>query len=45
MNDIKLIAISTGGGDAPGLNTVIHAAVCAALQEKPEGATNRRKAA
>ena len=30
MNDIKRIAISTGGGDAPGLNAVIHAAVYAA---------------
>ena len=37
MNEIKRIAISTGGGDAPGLNAVIHAAVYAALQEKPEG--------
>ena len=30
MNDIKRIAINTGGGDAPGLNAVIHAAVHAA---------------
>ncbi|HUJ11211.1 MAG TPA: ATP-dependent 6-phosphofructokinase [Verrucomicrobiae bacterium] len=30
MNNIKRIAISTGGGDAPGLNAVIHAAVYAA---------------
>jgi len=30
MNDIKRIAINTGGGDAPGLNAVIHAAVYAA---------------
>ncbi len=30
MNQIKRIGISTGGGDAPGLNAVIHAAVCAA---------------
>jgi len=30
MTDIKRIAISTGGGDAPGLNAVIHAAVYAA---------------
>ena len=28
---IKRIAISTGGGDAPGLNAVIRAAVLAAL--------------
>jgi 6-phosphofructokinase 1 len=27
MNDIKRIAINTGGGDAPELNAVIHAAV------------------
>ncbi len=27
---IRRIAISTGGGDAPGLNAVIHAVVCAA---------------
>lgn len=32
MNDIKRIAISTGGGDAPGLNAVIRAAVLASLQ-------------
>lgn len=30
MSDIKRIAILTGGGDAPGLNAVIHAAVFAA---------------
>ena len=30
MNDINRIAINTGGGDAPGLNAVIHAAVYAA---------------
>ena len=30
MTDIKRIAINTGGGDAPGLNAVIHAAVYAA---------------
>lgn len=30
MNDIKRIAINTGGGDAPGLNAVIHAAVYSA---------------
>lgn len=30
MNNIKRIAINTGGGDAPGLNAVIHAAVHAA---------------
>ena len=30
MNDIKRIAINTGGGDAPGLNAVIHAVVHAA---------------
>ncbi len=30
MNDIKRIAINTGGGDAPGVNAVIHAAVYAA---------------
>jgi 6-phosphofructokinase 1 len=30
MNHIKRIAINTGGGDAPGLNAVIHAAVYAA---------------
>src|SRR5512139_984085 len=29
-NDIRRIAINTGGGDAPGLNAVIQAAVCAA---------------
>jgi 6-phosphofructokinase 1 len=29
MNTIKRIAINTGGGDAPGLNAVIHAAVYA----------------
>lgn len=28
---MKRIAINTGGGDAPGLNAVIHGAVCAAL--------------
>ena len=28
--DIKRIAINTGGGDAPGLNAVIHAVVYAA---------------
>jgi len=32
MNTIKRIAISTGGGDAPGLNAVIRAAVLAGLQ-------------
>ena len=30
MNTFKRIAINTGGGDAPGLNAVIHAAVHAA---------------
>ncbi|MCX6904264.1 MAG: 6-phosphofructokinase, partial [Verrucomicrobia bacterium] len=31
MNDnLKRIAINTGGGDAPGLNAVIHAVVYAA---------------
>jgi phosphofructokinase-like protein len=30
-NEIKRIALSTGGGDAPGLNAVIRAAVLAAL--------------
>ena len=30
MSDIKRIAINTGGGDAPGLNAVIHGAVFAA---------------
>jgi 6-phosphofructokinase 1 len=30
MNTLKRIAINTGGGDAPGLNAVIHAAVHAA---------------
>jgi 6-phosphofructokinase 1 len=30
MTDIKRIAINTGGGDAPGLNAVVHAAVYAA---------------
>jgi 6-phosphofructokinase 1 len=30
MTEIKRIAINTGGGDAPGLNAVIHAAVYAA---------------
>src|SRR5271165_2025447 len=35
MSDIKCIAISTGGGDAPGLNAVIRAAVkCAILKYK-----------
>ncbi len=35
MSDIKCIAISTGGGDAPGLNAVIRAAVkCAVLKYK-----------
>jgi 6-phosphofructokinase 1 len=29
-SDIRRIAINTGGGDAPGLNAVIQAAVCAA---------------
>lgn len=32
MNTIKRLAISTGGGDAPGLNAVIRAAVLAGLQ-------------
>jgi 6-phosphofructokinase len=27
---IERVAINTGGGDAPGLNAVIHGAVCAA---------------
>ena len=31
MTDIRRIAISTGGGDAPGLNAVIRAAVLSAL--------------
>ena len=31
---IKRIAMSTGGGDAPGLNAVIRAAVLAALQHR-----------
>ena len=31
-NDIRRIAINTGGGDAPGLNAVIRAAVLSALQ-------------
>jgi phosphofructokinase-like protein len=31
MSDVKCIAISTGGGDAPGLNAVIRAAVKAAI--------------
>ena len=31
-NPIRRIAISTGGGDAPGLNAVIRAVVLAALQ-------------
>jgi hypothetical protein len=30
MNDIKRIVINTSGGDAPGLNAVIHAVVHAA---------------
>ena len=30
MNDIKRLAINTGGGDSPGLNAVIHGAVYAA---------------
>jgi 6-phosphofructokinase 1 len=33
MNHIKRIAINTGGGDAPGLNAVIHAAVYAARNQ------------
>ena len=36
MTDIKRIAISTGGGDAPGLNAVIHAAVYAARNRRWE---------
>lgn len=32
-HDIKRIAINTGGGDAPGLNAVIRAAVIAALNQ------------
>lgn len=32
MNDIKRIGISTGGGDAPGLNAVIRATVLAATR-------------
>src|SRR5512137_2986164 len=35
--DIKRIAINTGGGDAPGLNAVIHAAVYAARARGWEG--------
>jgi 6-phosphofructokinase 1 len=31
INPIRRIAISTGGGDAPGLNVVIRAAVISAL--------------
>src|ERR1041385_8522075 len=31
MSDIRCIAISTGGGDAPGLNAVIRAAVKTAI--------------
>src|SRR5689334_9977843 len=31
MSDIRCIAISTGGGDAPGLNAVIRAAVKSAI--------------
>ena len=31
MSDIRCIGISTGGGDAPGLNAVIRAAVKAAI--------------
>src|SRR5256886_12580697 len=31
MSDIRCIAICTGGGDAPGLNAVIRAAVKAAI--------------
>jgi len=31
MNEIRRVAISTGGGDAPGLNAVIRAAVLAAI--------------
>ena len=30
-NELKKIAITTGGGDAPGLNAVIRSAVLAAL--------------
>ena len=36
MNAIKRIAINTGGGDAPGLNAVIHAAVYAARNREWE---------
>jgi ATP-dependent phosphofructokinase / diphosphate-dependent phosphofructokinase len=32
VNEIRRIALSTGGGDAPGLNAVIRAAVLAALR-------------
>ena len=32
LKPIRRIAISTGGGDAPGLNAVIRAVVLAALQ-------------
>lgn len=32
-NGYKRIAIATGGGDAPGLNAVIHAAVCSAQHQ------------
>lgn len=33
MNEIRRVAISTGGGDAPGLNAVIRAVVLSALNE------------
>ncbi len=29
-NEVRRVAINTGGGDAPGLNAVVHGAVCAA---------------
>jgi len=35
-NEIHRIAINTGGGDAPGLNAVIRAAVITALQSRAD---------
>ena len=37
MNDLKRIAINTGGCDAPGLNAVIHAAVHASFRLTSHG--------
>ena len=42
MTNIRKIAICTGGGDAPGLNAVIRAAVLAALNRGLEVYGSRR---